>query len=648
MTATPLPFSSDDAAWASGEPAAGIVPTSGTPVLHNLGLRPLRPETDTGRLSRFADDVWDLTPAVLRENTASVFITFAPKPRGLLQADGIPAAYREPIKRFAWALINSPSPDSVLDRGANSRQVIAVTTIKSTIQYLRYFTQFLDDHGTPTLTQVDSTLFLAYLDHVAAGSQDPHNKRRRLAAVEKFAHTAPLLPAADRLPRPTWNDELIADTIGRSIQTGENQTPPIEPQTMSWLLEWSQRFVDRYAPDILAALANAPHRPTVTVSAGDQRRWLTSIDADEAGELTELLIAACFVTITYLSGMRPNEVLNLQVGCVTRIDSGEPGAPHRRYEITGTEFKGVTHADGRLDTAGRQRADRWIVIEPVARAIAILEGLAPARHLFPFESFHRDLPRRGPAGETRTVHRINKNVAYFVEWVNAYCASHDLSDQVIPPDPQGALHAARFRRTIAWFIARRPGGHLGLGYQYGHLDFATGSGYSRRSHDLGELIDMEQLLATVETITKIDDRLTVGDDLHGPAADRVRQATVALRQEHTYEGAFTSQAQLGRMRRDPRLRIYEHPDRMLICAYNPDTAACRAAGNGAATPDRTNCQPHCHNIARSTTDLADLDQEIGRLQDEATDSLTPEPLAERLQQRADTLRVILDTFQAAP
>ncbi len=649
MTATPFPSACDDAAWAGGEPAADTVPTPDTPVLHKRQLRPLRPGTDTGRLSRFADDVWDLTPAVLRENTASVFITFAPRVSGRLQADGIPVAYREAIKRFAWALINSPSPDSVLDRGANSRQVIAVTTIKSTIQYLRYFTQFLDGHGTPALTLVDSTLFLAYLDLVAAGGQDPHNKRRRLAAVEKFAHTAPLLPVADRLPRPAWDDELIADTIGRSIQTGENQTPPIQPETMSWLLEWSQRFVDRYAPDILAALADPPHRPTVTVSAGDQRRWLTSsIDADQAGELTELLIAACFVTITYLSGMRPNEVLNLQVGCLTRIDSGDPGAPHRRYEVTGTEFKGVTHADGRLDTAGRQRADRWIVIEPVARAIGILETLTPGRHLFPFESFHHELPRRGPAGESRTVGRINKNVAFLVEWVNIYCSIRNIADQAIPPDPQGTLHAARFRRTIAWFIARRPGGHLGLGYQYGHLDIATGSGYSRRSHDLGDLIDMEQLLATVETITKIDDRLTAGEDLHGPAAGRVRQATVALHHEHTYEGAFTSQAQLGRMRRDPRLRIYEHPDRMLICAYNPDTAACRAAGKPAATPDRTNCQPHCHNIARTTTDLSDLDQEICRLHDEAVDSLTPEPLAERLQQRADTLKVILDTFQAAP
>lgn len=641
-------FPSAGTDWAAPEPAGVVDPAPGTAVLQNRLLRPLRPGTDLGRLSRFGDDMWDLTPAVLRESTGSVFITFAPTARGKLQADGISAPYREAVKRFAWALINAPSPDSVLNRGANSRQVIAVTSIKSTIQYVRYFTQFLDAHGTPPLTHVDEALFLAYLDHVAGGTQDPHNKRRRLAAVERLAHLAPLLPPADRLPRPAWDDQLIADTIGRSTQTGENKFPPIQLQTMSWLLEWSQRFVDRYAPDILAARGAAPHTPTVTITPGDHRPWLTSIDAEEAGELTEILVAACFVTIAYLSGMRPAEVLNLQAGCVTRVDTGDPAAPHRRYEIAGTEFKGVTNPDGSLDTAGRQRPDRWIVIEPVARAVAVLEGLAPGRHLFPFESFQKPLPRRGPAGVTRTVHRINRNVARLMEWVNAYCATHDLADQAIPADPHGPVHAARFRRTIAWFIARRPGGHLGLGYQYGHLDTNTGAGYSRRSNDLGDLIDMEQLLGTVDTITAIGDRLNHGEQLHGPAADRVHHAVTALNQDHNYTGAFTTQAQLGRMRRDPRLRIYEHPDRMLICAYNPDTAACRAAGHPAATPDRNNCQPHCHNIARTTTDLADLGTEISRLHDEATDPLTPEPLAERLHQRAATLNLILDTFQAAP
>lgn len=643
-----FPFPSAGTDWAAPEPAGVVDPAPGTAVLQNRLLRPLRTGTDLGRLSRFGDDMWDLTPAVLRESTGSVFVTFAPTPRGKLQADGISAPYRDAVKRFAWALINAPSPDSVLDRGANSRQVIAVTSIKSTIQYVRYFTQFLDGHGTPPLTQVDKALFLAYLDHVAGGTQDPHNKRRRLAAVERLAHTAPLLPVPDRLARPAWDDQLIADTIGRSTQTGENKFPPIQPQTMSWLLEWSQRFVDRYGPDILAARAAAPHTPTVTITPGEHRPWMTSIDAKEAGELTEVLVAACFVTIAYLSGMRPAEVLNLQVGCVTRIDSGDPDAPHRRYEITGTEFKGVTNPDSSLDTAGRQRPDRWIVIEPVARAVTVLESLAPGRHLFPFESFQTPLPRRGPAGDTRTVHRINRNVARLIDWVNAYCDTHHLTEQAIPADPHGPVHAARFRRTIAWFIARRPGGHLGLGYQYGHLDTATGAGYSRRSNDLGDLIDMEQLLGTVDTITAIGDRLNHGEQLHGHAAERVHQAVTALNQDHNYTGAFTTQAQLGRMRRDPRLRIYEHPDRMLICAYNPDTAACRAAGHPGATPDRTNCQPHCHNIARTTTDLAELGTEISRLHDEATDPLTPEPLAERLHQRAGALNLILDTFQAAP
>ncbi|MGH9187265.1 MAG: hypothetical protein ACRD0U_15845 [Acidimicrobiales bacterium] len=300
------------------------------------------------------------------------------------------------------------------------------------------------------------------------------------------------------------------------------------------------------------------------------------------------------------------------------------------------EFKGVTHPDGRLDTAGRPRPDRWVVIAPVARAVAVLERLAPGRHLFPFESYEKPLPRRGPAGATRIVHRINRNVGRLIDWVNSYCANHGLADQTIPVDPHGGIHAARFRRTIAWFIARRPGGHLGLGYQYGHLDGGTTAGYSRRANDLADLVDMEHLLATVDTITDLATRLDAGEQLHGPAAERVRGSITALA-DHGYQGSFASQRQLGRIRRDPRLRIYEHPDRMLICAYDPDTAACRSAGSTMITPDRTNCQPDCRNIARTTTDLARLRTKADRLRLEAADPLTPEPLAERLRQRATSL-----------
>ncbi|WP_367318446.1 hypothetical protein [Streptomyces sp. HUAS ZL42] len=46
----------------------------------------------------------------------------------------------------------------------------------------------------------------------------------------------------------------------------------------------------------------------------------------------------------------------------------------------------------------------------------------------------------------------------FVTWANAEAARHHLPSEVIPPDPHGAVGTRRFRRTLAWHIARRPGG----------------------------------------------------------------------------------------------------------------------------------------------------------------------------------------------
>jgi hypothetical protein len=54
----------------------------------------------------------------------------------------------------------------------------------------------------------------------------------------------------------------------------------------------------------------------------------------------------------------------------------------------------------------------------------------------------------------------------------------------------------RFRRTVAWFINRQPGGRIALGVQYGHLRASFGESYSGRSKvDMPEILDLEQALA---------------------------------------------------------------------------------------------------------------------------------------------------------
>src|SRR5699024_2760425 len=54
-----------------------------------------------------------------------------------------------------------------------------------------------------------------------------------------------------------------------------------------------------------------------------------------------------------------------------------------RYRIWGRTFKNVLDEDGRAATAGRQRQQPWITIEPAARAIEALQLISPnSEYLF--------------------------------------------------------------------------------------------------------------------------------------------------------------------------------------------------------------------------------------------------------------------------
>ena len=57
----------------------------------------------------------------------------------------------------------------------------------------------------------------------------------------------------------------------------------------------------------------------------------------------------------------------------------------------------------------------------------------------------------------------------FVAWANREAASQDLAGEVIPDDPHGKIGLGRFRRSLAWHIARRPNGLVALAIQYGHM-----------------------------------------------------------------------------------------------------------------------------------------------------------------------------------
>ncbi|WP_322734558.1 hypothetical protein [Streptomyces ferrugineus] len=71
-----------------------------------------------------------------------------------------------------------------------------------------------------------------------------------------------------------------------------------------------------------------------------------------------------------------------------------------------------------------------------------------------------------------------------------------MPEQAIPDDPHGGITMGRFRRTLAWHVARRPGGLVALAIQYGHmrtvLNARTSSGYGSRSRrGIHAILDVE-------------------------------------------------------------------------------------------------------------------------------------------------------------
>ena len=191
--------------------------------------------------------------------------------------------------------------------------------------------------------------------------------------------------------------------------------------------------------------------------------------------------------------------------------------------MRGQHFKGVLDEDGNAIPEGEPRADPWIVLEPVARAVA--EQLEEGEQLFTrtlFRGAKRTIMDRIGLSSEVAVERIRA----FITWANQLAAAHGRPHELITADPDGAVALRRFRRrTIAWFIYRQPGGRIALAVQYGHAATALSESYAGRSKaDMLEVLDQEKGLALAETLTEAGERIAAGERVSGPAADRYRTA----------------------------------------------------------------------------------------------------------------------------
>ncbi|WP_415853487.1 hypothetical protein [Sinomonas sp. G460-2] len=314
--------------------------------------------------------------------------------------------------------------------------------------------------------------------------------------------------------------------------------------------------------------------------------------------------------VSYLTGMRPREIQGLERGCCPDPESG-------RHLIYGRVFKTAVDEDGNHVPQGIVRDVPWVAIEPVVRAIRIVERMVPDGYLF-----------GGVAAST-----MNPRIEKFIAWASGLAKKLDRPHEVIPADGYGSVGVSRFRRTLAWHIARRPGGLVALAVQYGHMRTAMSAGYASRSRNgIHDLLDVETALAVADTLASLNEGLANGVGISGPAA---RRAIHAAQHAPEFAGTIINPRQARALLQNPSLTVYENPTAMLMCVYRPDRALChRVTERDSPRLDR--CVPACANIARTDGHAQLLRQEAESLEAQAAHS--PEPLGHRLKARAQRLR----------
>lgn len=363
----------------------------------------------------------------------------------------------------------------------------------------------------------------------------------------------------------------------------------------------------------------------------------TRIGFADAPDLANLLRTACLVVVSYLSGMRTGEALNLERGCL----SHDPATGI--WSVTGKKFKGACDEDGNKIPEGQIRDDPWVVIAQTARAVAVLQRLHDQQLLFPAELHPlyraRSASRRGKARHARA---IPYDIAAFLGWVNDYCARTGRDHEVIPPDRHGVITAARFRRTLAWHIVRKPRGLIAGAIQYGHLHVQVTLGYSG-SYDSGfpDEHAYEDWLFRLERLAADHERLAAGERISGPAAATyIHRVTEA---QHTFAGrVLTNTSQARDLLANPLLQIY--PGRAMTCVFDQAKALCQlrsAEGDERTTPDQDDCQPACRNLAYTDRDIAALRRHATELETLLGDFLAPSPRYQRARAELDRVHALI-------
>jgi len=280
-----------------------------------------------------------------------------------------------------------------------------------------------------------------------------------------------------------------------------------------------------------------------------------------------MLIAACFIVVAWLSGMRVSEILSIRGNPVV---SEKTSAGQFTLKVKATLFKGVPEPQGRKET--------WGIVPLVADALETI-SMATAYQ----RTSQEDVLFRSSMGQPLKTLVINDYINLFRDHVSSLFP--------INPVPLGEdskpwqLSTRQFRRTLARHIARQPFGVIAGMLQYKHVQVATFEGYagSDNLNTWRSLLAQERLLANADFLEEV--ALDVVDGcVAGPKGEQM------LREFRGVAGD----------RRDDDVVYYLrhkaksfYPGPLNYCFFEPETAMCLSETKADAqrSPVLSFCHP---------------------------------------------------------
>jgi hypothetical protein len=323
----------------------------------------------------------------------------------------------------------------------------------------------------------------------------------------------------------------------------------------------------------------------ISIDPDTGKPWRLRFDAKSLLLEERMLQAACYIVCAYLTGMRDCEVQAMRSGCLD-VERSEDGLIER-YRIKSTVYK-------RREVRGQ--AEKWITVEPVAKAITVLERLTEhIRHRRGGDTLWRVLSDHGSKDHISA--EIVRQLNTFRDHLNAQFGTPEAP--IIPPGPDGKpwrITTRQFRRTVAWHIANRPFGTVAGMIQYKHSGIAAYEGYagSSRSGFRNE-VERERVLGQLDDVLSYFEHHRAGEVLMGPAAARIsNELSQAADKLEPLPGHIADPARVRAMLAHVAKTLFVGV--LSDCFFDPATALCLNGKTDHSRPAMAQCRPdRCPN-----------------------------------------------------